>query len=257
MPTWNTHRVLVDKAWPESLPRGELYRGVMRGVVEPDVEEDRVYVERCRRGRCRRSEARPAHHKPQPDLVEYYYNLAHYHRARGDLYNAGRALGRALHYVHDGAVKTKKWLILDVHDEVEQRMDALAAELPHICREAKPGRSNNPVDALCYAYQQTKTLLARFAQEAVTPDAARAYRRRGLKKKIYLALAGAAVTAAGVALVTHTSPLLILIGGAASLSAVTWTPRDYIIAMRGGALCLKPRRAKPAMTCEGPPNTYA
>jgi len=37
-------------------------------------------------------------------LVEYYFNLACFYRARGDLHAAGRALGRALHYIHDGAV---------------------------------------------------------------------------------------------------------------------------------------------------------
>ncbi|MEM4793230.1 MAG: hypothetical protein QXS00_09970 [Pyrobaculum sp.] len=242
MPSWRTHRAIVKAAWPPELPRGELLRGILRGVVEPDIEAD--LVTRCRKKRCR--EARAPHHDPPEALVRWYYDLAHFFRARGDMYSAGRALGRALHYLHDGAVKTKKWLLLNVHDDVEAQMDQLASQLPHICNGAKHRRSNNPVEALCHAYALTSALLRQFAADAISPQVGAYYKARGRRKKIY---ATSAVVVAAVATAVA-MPYAALVPAAVGLLAISfWTPRDYVLAMRGGAMCLRPTWGRPAMTC--------
>ncbi|WP_333639305.1 hypothetical protein [Pyrobaculum aerophilum] len=245
MPSWATHRRLVALAWPQGLPKGDLYRGVIKGVVEPDVVSDMLYVKKCGGRKCRWALAPPKHHELQISLVEYYYNLAQYYRARGDLYNAGRALGRALHYIQDGAVKTKKWLILNVHDSLEKEIEGLLNKMPEICRGVRAERSNNPIKALCHAYQQTAALLIRFRDEVVPPDDAVEFYKRGRRKK--LALIAAGLVAAVIGLSTYA--WLLLAGVVAAATAATWTPREYILTMRGGYVCLKPKWGKAVMSC--------
>ena len=50
---------------------------------------------------------------------------------KGDLHATGRALGRALHYIHDGAVKTTR----DDHDKIEREMDQLVDKLSDLCKK--------------------------------------------------------------------------------------------------------------------------
>lgn len=242
MPSWRTHRAIVKAAWPPELPRGDLLRGVLEGVVEPDVAVD--MITRCWRGRCR--QVRAPHHEPQDGIAEWYYDLAHFFRARGDLFNAGKALGRALHYLHDGAVKRRKWLILDVHDDVEDKMEELVERLPHICNGVRARRSNEPAEALCYAYERTVALLRKFATEAVPPEEGVRYKKKGRLKKLSAFVAAAL---ASLAAALAFPPAVILVAPASALAAALWTPREYVLAMRGGAMCLEPMWFKPAMTC--------
>jgi len=94
-------------------------------------------------------------------LVEYYFNFACFYRARGDLHAAGRALGRALQYIHDGAVKTTR----DGHDKIEREMDELVDKLSDLCKNEAVKRSNTAVDALCFAYLESRQLIERFMAE--------------------------------------------------------------------------------------------
>jgi hypothetical protein len=96
VPSWRVHRALASLV-SAGLPR-DAARGLLAGVVEPDAVPDLEV--RCRGGRCRAVYMR--HHAGVPrGLVKYYFNLACFYRARGNLHAAGRALGRALHYIHD------------------------------------------------------------------------------------------------------------------------------------------------------------
>ena len=76
--------------------------------------------------------------------MEYYYSLACFYRARGDLHLAGVALGRALHYIRNGVVK----IVGKAHDEIEKEMDGLIKMLPHLCSGVVARRSDRAVEAL-------------------------------------------------------------------------------------------------------------
>ena len=225
MPSWRVHRVLALLAAREvGLPQG-LIEGLLRGVVEPDVTPDKVLVA----GRRRLYAKRARHHGVSNDaLVEYYYNLACFYRARGDLYSAGRALGRAAHYLQDAAVKTRKWLIFDVHDEVEAEMGRLVGSLPHVC--SRP--AGDAAVSLCRAYADTVQLFRRFVSEPVVDRATgRRLLWRGRLKK------WSAVAALGSALVASVFAALAwgLLASAAGLYlALRWTPGEYVAAMRAG-----------------------
>jgi hypothetical protein len=184
------------------------------------------------------------HHAGVPrGLVEYYFNLACFYRARGDLHAAGRALGRALHYIHDGAVKTRRWLLFNVHDEVEQEMERLVDALPDLCLGVTARRSNKAAEALCFAYVESRRLVERFISEPLpTRKAARGALWRGRAKKWGLAAAALAVGAAA----GFPAALLGFLTGAVFL---LWRPGEYVAAMRGGVACVKPRRYVPALTC--------
>jgi hypothetical protein len=133
MPSWRVHKTLALRT-SAGLPK-EVVKGLLRGVVEPDVVTDRKVV--CKHSRCRAISIR--HRAGIPwGLVEYYFNLTCFYRARGDLHAAGRALGRAPHYIHDGAVKTTR----DSHDEIEKEMDKLVEKFPDLCKNEVAKRSN-------------------------------------------------------------------------------------------------------------------
>lgn len=120
MPSWQAHRSIVQAVLQElPLPR-EVFEGVMKGVVDPDKTPDREVKLRIygNKGVSFR-EGYAKHHGSSRRLVEYYLNLSLYYFRRGDPRRAGFMLGRALHYVQDGSLSRRKFLILDVH-EVEK-----------------------------------------------------------------------------------------------------------------------------------------
>lgn len=247
MPSWRLHRSLALLT-SMSLPR-EVAKGVLEGVVDPDVAYDKEVKcvgelgERCRLVRLR-------HHAEVPwGLVEYYYNLACFYKSRGDLFMAGKALGRAMHYIHDGAVETRKWLIFNVHDEVEQEMERLVDTLPDLCLGVTARRSNRAAEALCFAYVESRRLVERFISEPLpTREAARSALWRGRAKKWGLTAAALAMGAAALAMgaeVGFTAALFGFLTGAVFL----WVPGEYVAAMRGGVACVKPRRYVPALMC--------
>jgi hypothetical protein len=218
-------------------------KGLLKGVVEPDIAADRKVV--CRRGRCRAVKVR--HHAGVPwDLVKHYFNLACFYRARGDLYMAGVALGRAMHYIHDGAVKATG----KAHDEIEREMDELVKKLPDLCRDGLAKRANKAAEALCTAYLKSGQLVEWFTTEPQPPrkEALKAL-RRGRVKRWWPAAAFAVVfTSFFVA-----PPIVFSIGFLLTLlwlmAVWNWVPEEYVVAMRGGAACVKPRGYLPAITC--------
>jgi len=165
MPSWRVYKTFALLAAQEVGLQQGLIDGILKGVVEPDVAPDKVLTAGRRRLYVKRARHHGASNKA---FVEYYYNLACFYRARGDLYNAGRALGRAAHYLQDAAVKTKKWLIFDVHDEVEAEMGRLVGSLPHMC--SRP--AGDAAVSLCRAYADTVQLFRRFASEPTVDEAA-------------------------------------------------------------------------------------
>jgi len=238
VPSWRVHRALALQT-SAGLSK-DVVKGLLKGVVEPDVVADRKVA--CRRKRCRIVNVR--HHAGvQWGLVEYYFNLACYYRARGDLRTAGRALGRAMHYIHDGAVAR------DNHDKIEREMDELVEKLPDLCKnEAK--RSNEAVDALCFAYFESRRLIERFMAE---PQPSRKEAQRALwlgrAKKWWFAFTAIFATPF-IAPHLIISPFIVfsfvLLG---LLATWTWMPKEYVVAMRGGVACVKPRKYLPAITC--------
>jgi len=238
VPSWRVHRALVLLAAREvGLPR-ELLGGLLRGVVEPDEAPDKVLT----RGKRRSYFRRVSHHGGVPwELVEYYYNLACFYRARGDLYSAGRALGRAAHYLQDAAVKTRKWLIFDIHDEVEAEMGRLVGSLPHIC--SRP--AGDAAVSLCKAYAYTVQLFKRFASDPVVDqEIGRRLLRRGRLKKWSAAAVFASVLVISV-FVKFTWGFLISAAGL--YLALRWTPKEYVAAMRAGVHKVEPPGYETAM----------
>ncbi|ABO07634.1 hypothetical protein [Pyrobaculum calidifontis] len=238
MPSWRVHRALVLLAAREvGLPEG-LLGGLLRGVVEPDEVPDKVLVSGRRRSYFRRVGHHGQLHRA---LVEYYYNLACFYRARGDLYSAGRALGRAAHYLQDAAVKTRKWLIFDVHDEVEAEMGRLVGSLPHVC--SRP--AGDAAVSLCKAYADTVQLFRRFVSEPVVDRATgRRLLWRGRLKK------WSAIAALGSALVASVFAALawgFLASVAGLYLALRWTPGEYVAAMRAGVHRVEPPGYETAM----------
>jgi hypothetical protein len=151
-----------------------------------------------------------------------------------------------LHYIHDGAVKTKKWLILDVHDDVEAEMEKLLRALPGLCADVAARRSNNVAEALCYAYRESRRLVEQFVSEPILPrEAARRALWRGRAKRWGLVGASLAVGLAGLAAGHATALFALVVSAALSL----WRPSEYVIAMRNGVTCVEPRRYVPALKC--------
>jgi len=225
MPSWRVHRALALRA-SAGLPK-EVVKGLLEGVVEPDVVADRKVI--CGHKRCRIVNVH--HHAGVPwNLVKYYFNLACFYRARGNLYAAGRALGRALHYIHDGIVTR------DNHDEIEREMDKLVEKLPDLCKNEVAVRSNKATNALCTAYLDSKRFIEWFIMEPQhTQKKALRVLWLGWMKKWWLATIFAFV----FPLVP--SPLLIIIFLIALSLTLIWFStastqelEKYVIAMRRG-----------------------
>jgi len=239
VPSWRVHKALVLQT-SAGLPK-EVVKGLLEGVVEPDIVVDRKVA--CRPNRCRIVNVR--HHAGVPrGLVEYYFNLACFYRARGDLHMAGIALGRALHYIHDGAVKATG----HIHDKIEKEMDVLIKKLPNLCKnEVK--QTSKAVEALCSAYLESRRLIERFMMEP-QPSQKEALRALwlGRAKRWWLATVSMAVLAFPFAtppLIPFIVPLTLL-----GLSvAWMWKPEEYVVAMRGGVVCVQPQKYLPAITC--------
>jgi len=147
---WESHRALTLqtlRAVKVQFPR-EFLEGLLEGCVEPDREPDR-YVSK-----------RVSHHdnphtdlddRARRDLVEYYLRLAEYYFARNKLYDAGRALGRALHYVQDGVMPCDR-----DHEKLEE-------EVHKVIVTGKGSRkARKIVDA---ALRESISLLTRFTND--------------------------------------------------------------------------------------------
>jgi len=223
----------------------DLVRGLLDGVVDPDRNPDLKLIVRSRRRRSyvRRVPVRQ-HGGVNKALVHYYYCLALYHYRNGNDYMAGRALGRAIHYVQDGVLQRKKWMgLVDVHDELESEIEIMVKEgfdfstCSQVIKE-----SNKPGEVLCSAYVGTVELLSKFSSEAsanVDKEFARS-RVRTIKRIKWLsgtltALAYALAITQALATVVLT-PLVIT----ALISIASLKPRAYWEAMKAGILIVKP-----------------
>ncbi len=87
----------------------EFLDGLEAGIKETDIVNDYV----VRGGRKRSYRYRVRHHSknhsgPNVGVIDYYYCLALYYWRNKCLYDSGRALGRALHYLQDGAMDIKE-----------------------------------------------------------------------------------------------------------------------------------------------------
>lgn len=158
---WRTHtRILklVLEITGKDLEQ-ELIKGLFRGIVEPDRLPD---YDIKRRGFVKQ------HDTLVKKLVKYYVKLAIYLYNKGEIEKAGIALGRAIHYAQDLVLKTRRYLIFNIHDELEKEVDKYCVKLDKKfvlrCIEERPRRSNNPEDVLCYAIAITYRILKMFRE---------------------------------------------------------------------------------------------
>ncbi len=137
----------------------EIIRGLFKGITEPDVRPD-YDIERKRIVR--------QHDKLVAKLVKYYLELAVHLYHRGQLEESGRALGRAIHYAQDLVLKRRKFILVDVHEELEKKIDNLCKNLDKnivlTCIEKRPKRSNKAENILCSAISITYKILNMFTQ---------------------------------------------------------------------------------------------
>jgi hypothetical protein len=126
---WNTHitvtrQVLEQVAQIYALPE-EFVRAAVEACIEPDKVPDEKYDISLRGGGLS-IRLRPVRHHSLSDteeLVDYYIRLSVYAFLRGRYSVAGRALGRAIHYVQD-AVLVQVPHSLE-HDYVEELVDTV------------------------------------------------------------------------------------------------------------------------------------
>jgi hypothetical protein len=228
---------------------GSFLEGLFRGVVEPDEVPDRVvtYVLRFGRGgdiRIGKKISYAKHHTVDEALVRYYYDLALFYARRGDMKLSGVALGRAIHYAQDGAVKTRKLMVLDVHEDVEKRISeaikSLGQEVFKLCRGVELGKksSSNALEALCIAYSRTLNILRNFFTELMQrPDIER------LRRGVWMWRAGKALAmvAAVMAPLVLGSVEALAITLPTAIGLALYTPQTYYQAMRAGIMITKPR----------------
>ncbi|MEM4500946.1 MAG: hypothetical protein QW230_03030 [Thermofilum sp.] len=250
MPSLNVHRSITEAAIAKlgvELQK-EFSSGLLEGVADPDKVPDRELKPRVTaRGRVRTYVGYAKHHGPSRNLVEYYFNLSLYHLRRGDGFKAGFMLGRALHYVQDGALSRRRYFVLDVHDREEEVMKELAKSPQHVeetCRtvnvSGKRG-SSRAAEALCIALRESVDLLTRFTKESNKPvdvsELKRRVRRIRLAKAL-IASASALLTAVSPSLTALTLPIICI--------TLLFRPKTYYEAMRAGLMLLRPIGVKPA-----------
>jgi len=181
-------------------------RGLFKGIVEPDLRPD---YDKHRKRPVKQ------HDKTVIKLVKYYLQLAIYLYYRGELEESGRALGRAVHYAQDLVLKRRKFLILDVHDNIERRIDELCRnidiDIVRECISKRPRRSNNPYDVLCSAIAVTYRILNTFVENV---------NRRKILARVTVALSSASIAA-----------IVMLLGVYAVSSIIVFVPSLAVLAI--------------------------
>jgi len=252
---WNTHRRIlssvlrsVDYEFPAAF-----VRGLLKGIIEPDSIPDYVYIA-VRRRRRRYTKAVPArqHGGVDPALVKYYTHLALYHYRRGELYDAGRALGRAIHYLQDGVLKRTKWLILDIHERLEEEVDQLSqsslSELMKACTriDVKIKISNEPSEVLCYAIKNTYNVLKWFTSELEKDIDKASVMKRVRRARLIKTLVGSILALSGLGLLVLNFIASIFLFVVALIVA-SYTSQSYWEAFRAGLMKIKLSRYRTAM----------
>ncbi|MEM0458952.1 MAG: hypothetical protein QXZ31_03715 [Thermofilaceae archaeon] len=250
MPAASAHRVIVEAAIAElgaELPK-ELLSGLLEGIVDPDAVPDREAKLRITsRGRVSTRLGYAKHHSTSRVLVDYYFNLSLYNLRRGNEHGAGFMLGRALHYVQDGALSRRRYLVLDVHDEEEKAVNMLAKSaqrVEEVCKAVDVSSrraSSRAEEALCIALRETASLLKRFIEESTRPVNVAELKRRVTKIRLVKALLVLAL-----AFFAYTLPQLIAVSLLATPAIIFYRPKTYYEAMRAGLMVLKPYGTKPA-----------
>jgi hypothetical protein len=175
-------------------------------------------------------------------VAEYYFNPACFYRARGDLRMAGRALGRAMR--RDGAVKAAG----DARDEIEREMDKLAEKLPDLCKSEVARRQG----CRCVVFRLPGIQATYRAVYSGAPAfAERSVGRLGRTKKRWPAVAFAAIFIFPLVASSLAIPSFIAFSFTLSGLLAAWTrrPKEYVVAMRGGVICVKPQEYLPAVAC--------
>jgi len=250
MPSWDIHRLILLQALQDvcrefildSLGR-EFLDGLYRGIVEPDKKPDKVVRYRFKgRGRVSVRVGYAKHHTVDKTLVSYYYHLALYYARKENRMLSGLALGRAIHYAQDSSVKTKKYLVIDIHEEVEEELEDLAKNLgediQELCRDIElDEKPSKGIEALCISYEQTIEILKNFfteLRESIDVEE--------MLKRIWIARILKTITALALA----ATPLLLNIYGALfftipiAIGVALYRPRIYYEAMKAGIMVLKP-----------------
>ncbi len=224
----------------------------IQGVSEPDnVHDLRAKPIRCKKGGYSVKYAPVKHHsvlEVRP-LIDYYLDLALYLYSNGKLFDAGRALGRAVHYAQDAVLKRTKMLILDVHESLERKVNHLARyELNRFLEQCIPKEldrdglyiyrkflkpSSRAEDVVCRAISTTYALLYEFLRDADRWNS-KSIRRRCrlievLRKALALVLAIAILWLLAKGL--YIAIPLIAVPG---LAVTVYRPRIYIYARRAG-----------------------
>jgi len=189
---------------------GEYAKGVMEGLEEvgsKNIDEKRRVSFRA--------------------LADYLYILACYYRANGDNYNAGKALGKAIYFLHRWLVDTYKL----------SRIEAVS-DLPRVCAEEQ-----NKDKPACLLYVATLNVIKSFLSEAEVDrkSAKRKYITMRLLKGIIIC---GLIIVGGVVIIFGIPLLAGLIFASVLLILRLWIPKAYIIAMKSGIILIKPKGLK-------------
>ncbi|MCS7139418.1 MAG: hypothetical protein N3F04_00685 [Candidatus Nezhaarchaeota archaeon] len=240
MPSWRAHRNItkaVLKSLGPTIPGGVI-NGIMDGIIDPDKNPDKVFYV-TRKGVVK--EYLTPHHAPIKELINYYFELSLYHFRWGDGYKAGFMLGRALHYVQDGSLTRRRYLILDVHEAEEKTIDDITMipqRIEDVCRgvsvEGKK-RSSRAIEAVCIALRESKNIVEGFVMETQRIVDVDELRKR--VKRIRLAKL---LTFLAFALPTLVYPLFVVVTIMVAIAVMAYKPRTYHEAMKAGIMIVKP-----------------
>lgn len=179
-----------------------------RDIVEPDIVLDRKV-----RGHPVK------YHAENKALIDYYYTLALYCYRRGDSFIAGICLGRAMHYIHDGALVYHKEAD---HKRIEYEMKSLIrnSDIQTICSTASTTwRYTVAETALCEGYRKSINLLRSFIEEVRRPIDIEGIRKRYKRVKTLKIL------------VTLTLFILTLLSSATSLATAVILEKALLCAI--------------------------
>ncbi len=233
----------------------ELVQGLLRGIIEPDEKPDFRYitVTRYRRRRVYTCtiERRIPHHDivgtaiddvTRGDFIRYYVYLASYLYRRGQYYDSGRALGRAIHYVQDSTIP-----YTENHEELENDIERCLKS--KICNETA-------IKIVNEAYEKTLEIIKLFyeiistepSQEHINMLKSRIRKIRTLKIAL-CTVPPLVILFLSFMLNTLLIFLLYLLLVEPQIVSVVvhWTPKTYWEAFKMGLLRLKLRSYRTAM----------
>lgn len=250
MPSWEVHRNLTKAAISKlgiTLNK-EIYNGLFEGIIDPDKVPDKVlwtYITKS--GRVRISTSYTTHHEPFKNLINYYFNLSLYYLRKGDEFKAGFMLGRALHYIQDGALSKKRYFIFNIHNEEEKIMNEYAKNPQYIeilCKNININnkrKSSKAKEAICIAFKKSMDILNHFIEES--KKSVNLYELKKTIRKIRI-IKALIITIFTLPIIINpffnilTFPIICII--------IFFRPKIYYEAMKAGIIILKPISIEPA-----------